>query len=83
MMRRFCMSGVSRQSGTCATSAQVTCVAIAERCIGRGQKPVAFVVERQRGDPAERLVAEVSDAGVDLEVVEQGRVSRSRFASRW
>ena len=24
MMRRFCMSGVSRQSGTCATSAQVT-----------------------------------------------------------
>ena len=24
MMRRFCMSGVKRQSGTCATSAQVT-----------------------------------------------------------
>ena len=24
MMRRFCMSGVSRQSGTCATSAHVT-----------------------------------------------------------
>jgi hypothetical protein len=24
MMRRFCMFGVSRQSGTCATSRQVT-----------------------------------------------------------
>jgi hypothetical protein len=24
MMRRFCMSGVRRHSGTCATSAQVT-----------------------------------------------------------
>ena len=34
MMRRFCMSGVSRQSGTCATSAQVTLIAVAERRVG-------------------------------------------------
>ena len=34
MMRRFCMSGVSRQSGTLPTSAQVTLVAVAERAVG-------------------------------------------------
>jgi hypothetical protein len=28
MIRRFCMSGVSRHSGKLATSAQVTCLAI-------------------------------------------------------
>ena len=83
MMRRFCMSGVSRQSGTCATSAQVTRVAVAERRVGRRQQPIALVIERHRGDAAERLVVEIGDAGVDLEIFQQRRGSRSRCATRW
>ena len=46
-------------------------VAIAERRVGRGQQPIALAIERHGGDAAERLVVEIGDAGVDLEIFQQ------------
>ena len=48
MMRRFCMSGVSRQSGTLPTSAQVTWSRLPSGAVGRGQQPVFLDIERAR-----------------------------------
>ncbi len=51
MMRRFCMSGVSRHSGTLRHFGPGHLVAVAERRVGRNQQPVALAVERDGGDP--------------------------------
>ncbi len=81
MMRRFCMFGVSRHSGTCATSAHVTLVAVAERRIGGCQQAITLAIERNRRHTAERLVVDIGDARVDLEVLELRRGSRSTCAT--
>jgi hypothetical protein len=65
------MSGVSRQSGTCATSAQVTVARLPSGASDRRQQAIALVIERHGGDAAERLVAEIGDAGVDLEIFQE------------
>ena len=46
-------------------------LAVAERRVGGGQQLIALLIERHRVDAAERLVVEIGDAGVDLEVLEQ------------
>ena len=51
-MRRFCMSPVSRQSGSVAASAQRHLVAASRTARPRGEQHVALVVERQRADAA-------------------------------
>ena len=56
-------------------------LAVAERRVGRGEQLIALLIERHRVDAAERLVVEIGDAGVDLEIVEQRRGSRSRCAT--
>jgi hypothetical protein len=38
---------------------------------GRGQEPIALLIERHGIHPAERLVVEVGEAGIDLQVFEQ------------
>ena len=42
-----------------------------ECAVTGGQQPIALVVERHGPDLAERLVVEIADAGIDLEVLEQ------------
>ena len=77
MIRRFCMSGVSRQSGTWPTSVQVTLLAIAEHAVRRGQQTITFVVKRNGADIADRLVLDIGQPGIDLEIFEQAKnVSR-------
>ena len=50
MMRRFCMSGVSRHNGTWPTSFQVTCSRSPNMPSGDVSKSIALVVERDRAD---------------------------------
>ncbi len=71
MMRRFCMSGVRRQSGTCPDLLPCHLVAIAEHSVRRGQQPVAFIVKRDRADLAERFVLQIRQPGIDLQVFQK------------
>ena len=43
-------------------------LALAERRVRGGHQPVALAVERDGGDAAKRLVVDIGDAGVNLEV---------------
>ncbi len=76
------MSGVSRHSGTFATSAQVTVLVIAERRVGGCQQAIMFAIERHGLDAAERFVAEIGDARIDLEIFEQIEEFPATCASR-
>jgi hypothetical protein len=69
-MRRFCMSGVSRHKGTCATSAQVTRLR-SPRGVGCDQQTVPFAIKWNRCHTAERFVIEISEAGIDLQIFQE------------
>ena len=67
------MSGVSRQSGTCATSGPGHLVAVAERRIGGGEQAIALAIERHAGDAPDRLIVEVGHARIDFEDFREDR----------
>ena len=70
MMRRFCMSGVSRHNGAFAASRQVTCVRLGERAGGRRQEEIFLDVDRLRPHMLDRFGVEIGEAGVELEILD-------------
>jgi len=67
-MRRFCMSGVSRQSGTLCDFRPGDGLSIAERCVGCREQLITLVIEGNGVDASERLIVEIGQACVDLEI---------------
>ena len=45
-------------------------IAVAERALFGGQQPILLEIERHRAQPAERLVVDIGEAGIDLEIME-------------
>ena len=46
-------------------------VAVAERRVGRSEQAIALAIKRHAGDAADRLVVEIGDAGIDLEIFQE------------
>ena len=48
-------------------------LAVREFVAGGGDQLVALGIERHAGDASKRLVVEIGDAGIDVEIAEQGQ----------
>ncbi len=45
-------------------------IAVAERAVGGGEQTILLAIERHGLHPAERLVVEIGQAGVDLQILQ-------------
>jgi hypothetical protein len=64
------MSGVSRQKRNLGDFGPSHSVAVAEGRVGGDEKAISLAVKRHLRDAADRLVIEIGDAGIGLEVVQ-------------
>ena len=68
MIRRFCMSGVSRHKGALAASRHVTCELPASAPVSRREKQIFLDAERFGFDVPDRFGVEIGEARVEFEI---------------